>query len=244
MKALKVGLAEIQSFRNLFLQEMNSQVRYNAYHERGWSDSYLLIVEGHQVGYGAVKGLEQLANKDTIFEFYIMPPFRKWANLIFATFLKDSEASYIECQSNDFLLTSMLYEFAENINTDTILFKDYTATEYTQNEVIFRYKKEDDLIFEHQMEPVGEYVLEREGEIIATAGFLLHYNLPFADLYMEVREDWRKKSMGAYILQEVKKQCYLNGRVPAARCSIKNQASKATLLKAGMEVAGYVLIGK
>lgn len=242
--ASKVELKDIQLLRNLFLQEMNCQIRYNAYHERGWSESYLLTIDDYQVGYGAVKGLEQLANKDTIFEFYIVPPFRKWSNLLFSAFLKDTGASYIECQSNDFLLTSMLYEFAENINADTILFKDKTATEYPQNEVVFRYKKEDDLIFEHQGEPVGAYILEVQGEIIATGGFLLHYNLPFADLYMEVREDWRKKGMGTYILQEIKKQCYHHGRVPAARCSTKNQASKATLVRAGMEVAGYMLIGK
>jgi hypothetical protein len=40
--ALKVELNEIQSLRALFLQETNFQIRYNACHERGWTDSYLL----------------------------------------------------------------------------------------------------------------------------------------------------------------------------------------------------------
>ena len=240
----KAELKEIQAFRTLFLQEMNCQIRYHACHERGWSDSYWLAIDDQKVGYGAIKGKEQHTDRDTVFEFYIALPFRKWANMVFSTLLAHSGATFIECQSNDFLLTAMLYEFTENINADTVLFRDKVATGYIKNEVVFRRRKEEDTVFEHQVEPVGAYILAVKGEIIATAGFLLHYNVPFADLYMEVREDWRKKGMGTYILQEVKKECYLNGRVPAARCSISNQASKATLVKAGMEVAGYMLMGK
>ena len=61
---------------------------------------------------------------------------------------------------------------------------------------------------------------------------------------MEVKEGHRGKGMGSYILQEIKKECYLAGRIPAARCNIKNAASKATLLKAGFKVCGYMLIGE
>jgi GNAT superfamily N-acetyltransferase len=50
---------------------------------------------------------------------------------------------------------------------------------------------------------------------------MLHYNVPFADLYMEVRPDCRKRGYGTFILQEVQKECYLAGRVSAARCPIK-----------------------
>jgi len=35
----KTELASILPLRALFLQESNFQVRYNACHERGWSDS-------------------------------------------------------------------------------------------------------------------------------------------------------------------------------------------------------------
>jgi hypothetical protein len=39
-------------------------------------------------------------------------------------------------------------------------------------------------------------------------------------------------------------EAYRLKRVPAARCNIKNNASKATLLKAGMKVCGYILTGE
>jgi hypothetical protein len=42
----KTDLGRIQPLRALFLREANFQVRYNACHERGWTDSYLLTIGG------------------------------------------------------------------------------------------------------------------------------------------------------------------------------------------------------
>ncbi len=108
---------------------------------------------------------------------------------------------------------------------------------------LFRERREDDLMFEHHSEPEGDWVLERNGEIVTSGGFMLHYNKPFADLYMEVKPAWRQRGLGSFFIQEVKKACYLEGRVPAARCGIHNTASRSTLLKAGLEIAGYMLSG-
>jgi GNAT superfamily N-acetyltransferase len=82
------------------------------------------------------------------------------------------------------------------------------------------------------------------GEVVATGGFLLLYNKPFADLYMEVREDCRRRGIASFLMQELKKECYLAGRVPAARCELRNVASRAALLKAGFCVCGFVLMGE
>ncbi len=56
--AQKTTLESILPLRQLFLQEANHQIRYNACHERGWSDSYMLAVDGADVGYGSIKGRE------------------------------------------------------------------------------------------------------------------------------------------------------------------------------------------
>jgi GNAT superfamily N-acetyltransferase len=242
IKTHKTQLQAILPLRNLFLHEANFQVRYNACHERGWTDSYLLTIDDVEVGYGSIKEDGSVA-RDTIFEFYLMPPFRKYSSLLFAELIAASRAKFIECQSNDLLLTSMLYEFAQNINSDVVLFEDHAVTEYMIPGVVFRPRKENDSIFEHEVEPVGEYVLELEGEIVATGGYFLHYNMPFTDLYMEVKENFRGKGLGSLIIQELKKACYLAGRVPAARCNIRNKASRATLLKAGLKVCGFMLKG-
>jgi GNAT superfamily N-acetyltransferase len=243
IEVIETTLKEILSLRNLFLQESNFQIRYNAAHERGRTDSYLITADTITIGYGAIKGNENPAERNTIFEFYIIPSFRHISSGAFAKLLSVSRASFIECQSNDSLLTSKLYEFGQNINANVILFKDQTAASLHLDHVKFRNRNDDDVIFEHKSEPVGDFILEREKEIVATGGFLLHYNFPFADLYMEVRKDCRQQGLGSFLLQEVKKECYLSGRVPAARCDMENIASRATLQKAGLAVAGFLLLG-
>lgn len=233
-------MAGIQPLRHLFLQETNFQIRYNACHERGWTDSYLLTCDDRAVGYGSIMG-QEIKDRDTVFEFFLVQPFRKLASRIFPELATSSGASLIECQSNDLLLTALLYEFSQNISADVVLFEDQVVTDYTIPGVVFRARKKDDII-KHNDDP-GEYVLELDGEIVATGGFLLHYNMPFADLYMEVREDSRRKGLGSFLLQELKKVCYLAGRVPAARCDIQNKASRATLIKAGLKECGFMLRG-
>src|SRR2546426_7265079 len=75
-KAVKAKLKDIRSLRALFLQETNFQVRYDACHERGWTDSYLLTIDDLKIGYGSIKG-QEIAYRDTVFEFYVIPSFRK-----------------------------------------------------------------------------------------------------------------------------------------------------------------------
>jgi GNAT superfamily N-acetyltransferase len=243
-KACKTELQKIQPLRTLFLQENNFQIRYHACHERGWSDSYLLTIDDASVGYGSIKGKDELKHRNAVFEFYVLPPFRKLGDLLFSELLKISGAVFIECQSNDFFLSSMLYSFSHSVRSEVVLFNDHTASELHNPGVVFRRREEKDRIFEHKMEPVGNYVVERSGEVVATGGFLLHYNIPFADLYMEVSPECRKQGLGSYLLQELKKECYQSGRVPAARCNIENKASKAALIKAGMKECGFMLTGE
>ena len=243
LTAHKTELKEILPLRNFFLQENNFQIRYNACHERNWSDSYILKLDELIIGYGSVKGLEKLTDRDAIFEFYILPPFRKMSRPAFTALIEASRPKYIECQTNDFVLTHLLYEFSRNIYADVILFQDHIATGYEMPGLIFRRRKPDDEVAGIKTEDLGDYVIEMDGKQIASGGFLLHYNFPFADLYMEVTESHRRKGVGAFLIQELKKECYLSGRVPAARCSLQNPASRATMLKAGMEICGYMLTG-
>ena len=241
--AVKSDLPKIIPFRQLFLHENNFQVRYNACHERGWSDSYLLSIDHEIVGYGSVKGKENLADRDAIFEYYVMHSHRKFASHLFSTLIDVSKCSFIECQSNDLLLTALLYEHGQNIYATNILFEDGKETDLAIGGVIFRRHKEEDIVFEHKSEPGGDFVLELNNEIVATGGFMLHYNIPFADLFMEVKEEYRRKGLGSFLIQELKKICYSEGRVPAARCGISNTASKATLIKGGLKIAGFMLLG-
>ena len=244
LKIRKTSLTEIQELRHQFLQEVNCQIRYDSCHIRNWADEYLLILEGKNIGYGSIKGKEELADRDAIFEFYVLPVYRKYSSFLFEELIKVSASKYIECQTNDIQLTTLLYEFGHQIYSETILFEDQITTFHQDESLLFRQRQHGDNVFGKVPADEGEYVLIKDGEIIADSGFLLHYNHPYADLYMETAKKHRNKGYASFILQELKKECYLAGRVPAARCNIKNKASKAALIKAGMRVCGYMLIGK
>jgi GNAT superfamily N-acetyltransferase len=246
LAAIKTDLSRILPLRTLFLQEANFQIRYDAVHERGWSDSYLLTIDGAEVGYGSTRRYDgpNTAARDTIFEFYVSPPFRRQASALFRALLAASAARYVECQSNDLQLAHLLFEFTRNINSDTLLFGAHTSTNLQYPGGIVRPKRDDDRIFEHTVEPVGPLVLEAEGEIIATGGAFTHYNDPFADIFMEVAPAHRRKGAGSYLVQEAIKACYLEGRVPAARTGFDNPGSRATLTRAGLAVVGCILLGE
>ena len=106
-------LAAIEPLRALHLQELNAQVRYDAVHRRGWSDSYALTVDGAPAGYGSLTGDLDRRPRETVFEYYVTPPFRRRASVLFAELLARSSAARIECQSNDPQLSAMLFEFAD-----------------------------------------------------------------------------------------------------------------------------------
>ncbi len=124
IEVIKGELKDILPLRILFLQENNFQIRYNACHERGWTDSYIILIDGQKIGYGSVKGNENLSDRDTVFEFYIIPSFRKQSSNAFLKLLIISRVKFIECQTNDRLLTHLLYQYGHNISSDTILFEE------------------------------------------------------------------------------------------------------------------------
>jgi len=239
LKVIKTTLNEVKAFRTLFLKENNFQFVYNKCHENGWADTYLFTYGNIKIGYGAVWGADRREDRDAIFEFYVLPQFRNLSDSIFRELHSNSGASVIECQSNDLLLSTMLYERSANVQAEAILFEDHCQTHLIIPGVNFL-KLDGDKSSAHDE---GGYVLEQNGEIVASGGFMLNYNMPYADIYMEVKEGYRQKGLGSLIVQELKKDIYLMGRVPSARCNIHNQASKATLLKAGFKACGFILKG-
>jgi len=226
----------VEPLRRLFLSEIKFQFIYNKCHKAGWADVYLFTMNNLHIGYGSVWGKDKRENRDTIFEFYISEPFRKYDSLIFADFMQYSGTGFIECQSNDILITRMLFEYAENIKAEAIIFEDSYETDLKiPGSRLVKNEISDENI---------EYRLEKDEGLVATGGYVWNYNYPFIDLYYEVKEEHRKNGFGSLIVQELKKEAYRLKRVPAARCNVKNMASKRTLLKAGMRVCGYILLGE
>jgi GNAT superfamily N-acetyltransferase len=239
IQVTKTSLDEIRELRVQFLAEGDFQFTYDKCHLYNWADEYVFLLNGRKVGYGSVWGQNDRIARDSIFEFYVIPPYRRFMNPFFQAFQTACGAAIIECQSNDHLLTNMLYEYAQGIYAEAILFKDHCTTSlYIPDTTLYRKPQKGDAGYD-----MGGYCLLQHDEEVASGGFMLNYNMPYADIYMEVKPLHRQKGLGSYLVQELKKEIYLMGRVPAARCNIANQASKATLLKAGFITCGFRLTG-
>jgi GNAT superfamily N-acetyltransferase len=236
---VKTTLETIQPFRVMFLHENNFQFVYDKCHYYGWSDDYLITLNGRNIGYACTWGTDDRKARDSIFEFYLIAPQRHLAARIFKQFIDLSGAIFIESQSNDLLLAAMTYEYSESIIPEAILFEENEETHWKIDGVNFKRRHIDDDNPQHY----GGYYLELSGETVAEGGFLTNYNRPYADIYMEVKEAHRQKGYGSLIVQELKRETYRVARVPAARCNAQNHISKATLIKAGFKVCGAKLKG-
>jgi len=235
IKILKTQLEHIQVLRDLFLAEGKFQFTYDKCHLYGWADEYVFTLDDEPIGYGCVWGTDKRENRDSIFEFYLKEPYRGSSGLIFEKFKTLTNVSHIESQTNDFLLTSLLFQYGKNICSESILFRDHAMTNHFIDGVTFRKRRETD-----QMEGDDSgYVLEQDGHLVASGGLMLNYNFPYADIYMQVKEPYRQRGLGSLMVQELKNEAYAIGRVPAARCNISNHISKATLLKAGFTICGF-----
>lgn len=241
----QVPLAAILGLREEYRREMDCQIVHDSWHARGFTDSYLFRVEGQIVGYGSVGGAPG-EPQDTIKEFFVLPRSRGAALPLFRQLVATSGARSIEAQTNDVLLSLMLYDCAVDLVSEAILFADAVTTTYPPPGVTFRQVSDAERasVFPHTVEPVGEWGLACHHEIAATGGILCHYNPPYGDIYMEVANPYRRRGFGSYLVQELKRVCYEMGHIPAARCRQGNHASRLTLQRAGMFPCARIVHGR
>jgi GNAT superfamily N-acetyltransferase len=239
-----VPLEAIESLRELYRQEMNCQIVHDSLHARYFTDIYLIRLNDRVAGYGSLMS-GQTASRDLIKEFFVLPAHRALALPLFRHFAAATRASAVEAQTNDILLTLLLFDCAAEFKSETILFHDARMTELALEGVTFRKVTEPDRerIFPHKLEGVGDWLLEAQGVIVATGCVYTHYNPPFGDISMEVNEPFRRRGFGSYLVQELKRTSYEMGKIPAARCNVSNAASRATLQKAGFLPCARILHG-
>jgi GNAT superfamily N-acetyltransferase len=234
----KVKLADLGDLRADFLKEINNQFVCDKCHLYGWADVYLFRSDATVAGYGSVWGTDKREERDAIFEFYLIPEFRKEQGVFFQEFVRVSGATIIEAQTNDPCLSPLMFEFGSDLNTVAILFEDGFDSNLEMPGVKLVLKTPPTRSVEY------EYLLLKDDEEVASGGLLLNYNFPYADIYYDVREEHRRKGLGSFIVQELKTEAYRMGRVPSARCNVTNYMSKRTMMKAGMSVCGWRVVGK
>ena len=245
--AVEAALEEILPMREAYRREMDAQIVHDSWHSRGFARPWLLFAGGEAVGYGAVGGAPR-EPKDIVKEFHVIPERRGDAVALFRALVAASGARRVAAQTNDVLLLLMLHDFATEISSDTILFADRLTTnlEPPVAGTVFRALAEADRerAFTHTHEPVGEWGLDLDGSIIATGGLALHYNPPYADIYMEVVASQHRRGLGSYLVQELKRVARQEGYRAAARCHKDNTASRRALERAGMLPCARIVEGR
>lgn len=221
------------------------QIVHDSLHARpGWTKSYLLKVTDLPVGFGAVAVGGPWRGTKTVFAFHVSPGHLPQAAGLFAAFLRASAATHFEIQTEPPLLHDLAKAHAQAWTTDAIVFRDGPVTALpVPAGAVFRHATDADRdrIFAHHDEPVGDWVVEVDGVIAATGGWLSHYNPPHRDLYLEVAEPFRRRGLGSWLLQEIKRECRAAGGTPCARTGADNLASRACLARAGFTPWGEIV---
>jgi hypothetical protein len=237
---------ETLPLRARYRLEMNCQVTKDSIHQRpGWTLSYLIESGGVSAGFGSLAIAGPWKGKPTLFEFYLLPEFRTRAFELFDAFRAAARPAFIEIQSNDTILFALACTYARNLATEAIVFHDHMRTDLPAKGALLRCVTPHDEIASAIEERSGgpEYVLELSGNVIAKGGFLFHYNRPYCDIYMGVNEHDRRKGFGSYLIQELKREAYALGAIPAARCNPDNVASRRTLQRAGFVPFAHIVNG-
>ena len=225
--------------RDAYRRELNCQIVHDSHHERGLLQSHCLVLDGVVVGYGSVSA------GGTIKEFYLTPQSRADAVPLFRMLLDRTGATTIESQTNDTLLMPMLQVCGMDLTSEAILFEAGAPTALTAPGADLRRVRwfNRPFVFEHTLEPVGDWSIVFDHRIVATGGLLFHYNRPYGDIYMEVAPAYRRRGFGSFLVQELQRIARLSGHIPAARCGVDNTASQATLSRAGMRPCGHIVRG-
>ena len=239
-------LSQIAALRDEYRHEMNCQVIHDSIHGRtGWSREYALKLDGLVVGYGSVAIAGPWQNEPALYEFYVQPEHRMRVFDLFSCLTAVCGAKIIETQSNDTALTVMQHTFAQNLRVESILFEDTFRTSHAPRGAAFRATTADDVdaLRQHDLDEGAGWAVTMDGAIAGAGDVLYHYNPPYGDVYMKVAEPFRRKGLGAYLVQELKAVCRAGGHIPGARCNLNNLPSRKTLQKAGFVPCGNIVVG-
>ncbi len=236
----------VGSLRTRYRQEMNCQIVKDSIHTRaGWAMTYALGLGDALVGFGTVAIAGPWTGKPTILEFYVLPEHRTRAFDLFEAFLEASGARLMEIQSSDALLAMMLHTYAHGIVSEAIVFRDGFTTAFPANGAVLQPLTSDEEVRASIAERQGgpEFLLQVDGKPAGKGGILFHYNPPYGDVYMDIEEPFRGRGLGRYLVQELKRQAYEIGSIPAARCNRDNRPSRKTLQRAGFIPYAHILNG-
>lgn len=239
----RVDAADVQALKDRNRAEAGCQIVRDSILARRLADAYLIELcprpgdaeePRRAVGYA---GVWNRYSPGRIMELYLLPEVRDRADELLEALVAASGATAVEAQTNLPQPLAMLERYATDVGEEKILFADGAPTQIEQPGVRFRRRRPDD------EGPEGEWVLAERGRVVAAGGALRHYNPPYCDVYMEVAEAERRRGLGSYLVQELRRMSRAEGLIPAARCDPANEASRRALLRGGFVECGRIVVG-
>ncbi len=230
----EASFKEIEHLRSEFRKSVDCQIVRDSILSRGLATPYLICEGSSDVGYG---GVWSKHFPGRVMEFHVRSNWVASASSMFQELLRVSGANAVEAQTNIPLIHGLATEFGSNLVAENLLFDEGASSDLSLSQAEFRRRTNDD------DGPEGDWVVTRGGRVIGGGGFLHHYNPPYSDLYMAVSENDRRKGVGSYLVQELRRVCGEEGRKPSARCDVDNVASRRTLLRGGMQICGRLVAG-
>lgn len=245
--AVAASRKDIAALRDESRAEAACQIVHDSrYDRRGWCEPYLLHVGGTQVGFAGLAMAGPWQGSRTAFDFYVLRTHRAEWPALWDAFAAASRADAYELQTNLPLISDLLTRLGGPHQFDRIVYGEGHATALPAAGARLRRVTS---VLETQLcirERAGQcqWDLELDGAKVGEGSLLFHYNEPFADIAMEIHEPFRRRGLGAYLVQELKLAPRGLGAIPAARTNADNVASQRTLEKAGLIRAGRIATGQ
>ena len=230
-----VNLEDVADLREAYRAEADGQIVHYSILARKLGQPYLVVCDGDPAAYGGV-WTEHFPGR--VMEFWAHRRFRDARRELFAHFVQRSGATEIEAQTNMPGMLELLCAAGTGSTEEKILFRDGGPSAVTCAGAIFRRRRTG------EEGPEGEWVVELEGKVAGGGGILTHYNPPYADLYMAVVPESRRRGVGSYLVQELRRVCRERGLTPAARCNPDNLASWRALERGHMVECGRLLAAR
>lgn len=237
-------LEPLLPWRDQYRAAMSAQIVHDSWHRRGYTTLLRIDEDGATIGYAALGGYPGEPH-ETLKEFYVVPEVRPRAEALFAAVLAVARPRWIEAQTNDPFLSPLLPRFSPEARPHAHLFAEGPPSHLPPPKARLRQVRSEDhaTVFTHTTEPIGEWGLDLDGELVATGGLFYHYNPPYGDIYMEVAPAYRRQGLASYLVQELKRIGQEGGYIPAARCNLENVASRRALERGGMVLCGQIVRG-
>jgi GNAT superfamily N-acetyltransferase len=237
----------LPDLRIRYRQAMATQIVHDLIHTRsGWTKNVLITIEGQRAGFATIAQGGPWRTANALLEFWLTPEFTSQTLRVFQDLRAFDPFPAYEFQTIQTLSISLVWTYAETITCEKIVLRDRQTTAHRQPELRLQARTSPDSI-RHAIEVRsggGEWDLMYGDEVVGKGGVLFHYNPPFGDVYMEIGESHRNRGWGRFLIQELKRECYAFGQIPAARTSPENHASFVSLCHAGFEPSSQILVGR